>query len=409
MFRKLRTKMILLNIAVVALVMVTIIFLISFSSVSILRRQAENMKARIEETGLSIWQRSDSPDNTPILGNKVIVVPVDEQGEMTTVYDFQRFPEEGLRQTLFELIDENFPDMRYIKNDEREFFTFNLKYEDKTFYFFIDATQERELNRQIIQNTLFIGAGAIVLIILASMFLTKRALLPIKDAWNKQKKFISDASHELRTPVAVIKTNMEVIQGDEESTVKEQKNWMDNINFEIGRMTGLIDNLLFLSKMDKSNSEKYTMIGDLGTIIERVSLNIQKLAEEKGLTIFKELKTTSVNVPETDIERLAVILMENAVKYTEKGKITVKTYIEDNNCILSVEDTGKGIDEKEQVKIFERFYRADQDRSRKTGGYGLGLAIAKSIVDNYKGKIEVKSKPGEGSEFRVYLPKAKNQ
>ncbi len=409
MFKKLRRRMILLNIGVVALVMITVIFLISYSSVRILRRQAEGMKARIEDSGLFFGVRNENFGDIPILGNKLIMVPIDENGNLADIAEFQRAQDEGLRKTLYGLIDDEFPDMRYIKSEERVFFTFNVEIDDLNVYFFIDATQERELNEQMIENTIFIGIAAMVLIILASMFLTKKALVPVTQAWEKQKQFVSDASHELRTPVAVIQTNMEVIGSDLDATVGSQINWIENINYEISRMTKLIDNLLFLSRKDKSAAIDEMQVSDIKETMDKLSMGLGSLAAESGLGFRIETKTALVHVPEVELERLIVILAENAIKYTDKGEVVVRTYTDSGFGVLEVSDTGHGIAAEECKKIFERFYRSEADRSRKTGGYGLGLSIARSIVESYNGKIGIDSHVGVGSKFTVRLPGAKTK
>ncbi len=409
MFRKLQIKMVLLNLGVVTMIIITIMALTSYSSMSIMRRKAEDVKNKIEETGMYYTKGPGNYYNAPILGNKMIPVPVDSAGRLILN---EQFPgsgtgENNYRQDLFELIDDDMPDMKYIRHEERTFFTFNISSSDITYYFFIDATQERELNKQIMKNTVFIGLIALVMIIISSIFLTQRALIPVARAWNKQRRFISDASHELRTPVAIIKTNMEVVGENDKATIGEQRKWVDNVIAETERMANLIENLLFLSKKDLTKKEKLVSETEMNSEVEKAADKLEAIAAKKGLAIKTDCQNVKVHVPAIEINRLAVILIENAIKYTDTGTIEVKTYTEDGNSILQVKDSGKGMGKNDLSKIFERFFRIDSARSRKIGGYGLGLSIAKSICDSYNGEISVQSEPGEGSVFKVVFPAIK--
>lgn len=409
MFRKLQIKMVLLNLAVVMAIIIAIMGLTFFSSISILRRQAETVKARIEENGVDFSKGPGNYYNALVLGNRMIPIPVDSTGQLI---QNDQFPGMGIgentyRQDLYELIEENMPDMKYIRHDDRTYFTFHIVSGDITYYFFIDATQEREMIRQLMKNTIFIGLFALVMVIISSIFLTKRALIPVTKAWNKQRRFISDASHELRTPLAVIKTNMEVLDEDDAATIGSQRKWINNVNAEIDRMTGLIENLLFLSKKDLIKKEKHYTNIFLDEHVGKAVSSLRKIAEDKGISLKASLEKVSVQTPGFEIYRLAVILIENAIKYTDHGSIEVRTYKDDKNAVLMVKDSGIGIEKEKTDRIFERFYRVDEARDRKTGGYGLGLSIAGSICDSYNGKISVESEQGKGSVFTVVFPAVK--
>jgi len=407
MLKKLQWKMVFLNIGVVAFILAIVISLQFYSSMSILRRQAESIKERIE-TSKEVFNRNPFKfHESPVLGNKLVMIPVDSDGNLYMEEEIQSFPVDGERLDLFETINENLPDMKYIELDDRVYFTFNVSKDGITYYYFLDATQERALNLQNMRNTAFIGLFAIVLIVFASIFLTIRALKPVKSAWEQQKRFVADASHELRTPIAVIKTNMEVVGEDNSVTVGSQRKWIDNVNEETDRMASLIDNLLYISKKDISNYEKYKTETAMNEFVDKAVAYIELIAKEKGLSVNRDLEPVEVHIPGSEITRLASILVENAIKYTDKGKIVITTRRDGTDAVLSVKDSGIGIDYKDFDKIFERFYRVDESRTRGAGGYGLGLSIARSICDSYNGKISVESEPGKGSTFSVVFPAVK--
>lgn len=254
---------------------------------------------------------------------------------------------------------------------------------------------------------LFIGIG-----ILLSLWMSKRALIPVQQAYNAQREFVSDASHELRTPLSVILSAVEALEMEVDSNDPFARKMLSTLKFEVKRMTKLIGELLTLARSDS---------GQIATALKREWFNIHpaadavleslgKLAREKSI----DLQLTAphpMNVfgDQDKLTQLIYILVENAIKYTAEGG-SVKIAMEKSRnkkgqeFSLSVADNGIGLTEEEQEKVFERFYRADKARTRKEGGYGLGLSIAKSIVEAHNGEIEIESKLGQGTIFWVKLP-----
>ena len=236
-----------------------------------------------------------------------------------------------------------------------------------------------------------------------------RAMRPVEQSMLRQKQFVTDASHELRTPLSVLLTATQVIKKDKESTYSDfSSKVLDDMQDEINKMSKLVNNLLQLSKLDEQ--EKNALVHEDAVKIAAVAIEkLRPLAEKKKINLMLE-NSDAITWP-TDSDALAqvlYILLDNAIKYTpEDGDILVFLNVErkNNNClVVTVEDTGIGIEESEQELIFERFYRVDKARSRQQGGSGLGLSIAKDIVKKQNGSIEVKSVPGKGSLFKVILP-----
>lgn len=413
MFKKLQLKMMLLNISIVAVVVVTVIGIGYISSRSIMRRRAGELRGKIESMSKEeILGNRKYLLNSGILGGKVVMIVSDTDGQLVEqdnlyVKDGFYMKEREEVETLLARIRAESANNRYISIDEKVFYTFNLQRNDRIMYFMIDATQERELNKAILMNSIYIGSGAIILIIIAALFITRVSIKPVKNAWDRQRQFISDASHELRTPVSVIKTNMEIVGENDSATVGEHRRWIDNVISETEHMGQLVNDLLFISKMDNSRKSKFSDFSDLQKVVLNIVGKFNLLIKDKDLELSVDMSPAKVYVRESELHRLITLLLDNAIKFTDKGRITIRNSIENENCVLEVSDTGRGIDEEEQKDIFKRFYKVDSDRNRKTGGYGLGLSIAKSIVDGYNGKIEVSSEIGKGSTFRIILPKVK--
>ena len=221
-----------------------------------------------------------------------------------------------------------------------------------------------------------------------SIMLTRWLVKPVEEAFNKQRQFVFDASHELKTPLAVIIASAEML----EKNPKEKK-WLSNIKSEADRMNKLVINLLELAKTESLPSKlKYSTV-NLSKETERSILTFEGLVFEKNLEIDYDIEDNIEFSCDLDkIKELLSILLDNAIKHSyDNAKIRVNLFKEKENIIIEVINNGDDIPKDKQNKIFERFYRVDEARNRNENRYGLGLAIAKNIVDIHQGKISVTS------------------
>lgn len=227
--------------------------------------------------------------------------------------------------------------------------------------------------------------------VIISLNITKRIVKPVNEAFIRQKQFIYDASHELKTPIAIISASAEML----EKNPKEKK-WLDNIKTENNRMNKLVISLLDLSKSENiKENEVYTSV-NLSKVIKNKALTFESLIYENSLELDVDVVNDIMfNCNEDRIKELLSILMDNAIKHSlPNSQITVKLSKEKNNIYLSVKNKGKEIPISEREKIFERFYRLDKSRNRDDNRYGIGLSIAKNIVINHNGTISVNCKDG---------------
>ena len=230
--------------------------------------------------------------------------------------------------------------------------------------------------------------------------LSKTIVKPVEETFEKQKQFISDASHELKTPLAVIEANTDVLQ----DKVGESK-WIGYIQNEIESMNKLINELLLLAKIENvDNIKEYTDL-NLSKEVEIMLSMFGSVAYENGVTIESNInENIFLNGNKEDVEHIVSTLTDNAIKHTKpEKKILVNLKKEKNEIIFEVKNIGDPIPDEEREKIFERFYRIDKSRNRQEKRYGLGLAIAKSTVEKYKGKIVVDYKEGF-TIFKVIIP-----
>lgn len=304
-------------------------------------------------------------------------------------------------------------DEKYIKTAAAEILTKNDKFGtmDGQYYLISEnaggyylALLDNGVAFENLRNTFVIalasGAAAWILLLVLAAFLVNKMTKPVAEAFEKQKRFVSDAGHELKTPLAVISANANVL----ESEIGDNK-WVSYIQTETGRMDSLVKNLMELAAIDDASKSSNHSDFDLSKAVLSAGLPFESLAFEKGTVIQFEVQPDIIcKGSEEQIKQLVTILLSNAVKYgNERGIIRVLLSAERKKISLSVYNTGQGIENEEKNKIFDRFYRVDKARSRQSGSYGLGLAIAKAIVDEHGGKISVESEYGKWICFNVQL------
>ena len=231
--------------------------------------------------------------------------------------------------------------------------------------------------------------GIIVIYIIAKK-ISKTIVKPVEKSFEKQKQFVSDASHELKTPLAVIEANADVLQ----DKVGENK-WIMYIQNEVKSMNKLVNDLLILARMentDSTNNQKF----DLSKEVQMSVAVFESMIYEKKIKLETKIKDNiDFNGDKEDIKHIISIILDNAIKHTQQGdKIIINLEQEKNDIKIEIRNQGEPIPEEEREKIFERFYRIDKSRNRSEKRYGLGLSIAKEIVNKYKGTIKADSQDG---------------
>ena len=226
-------------------------------------------------------------------------------------------------------------------------------------------------------------------------------------AYSQQTRFVSDASHELKTPLTSIKGFTDMLASGMVASPEDQKRFITMIGVEVDRLIDLINDILKLSELESVAIDQCEERSDANAVAQSAVELLSPSAKQAEVRLTLSGEEAVVAVPEGRLKELMLNLISNGIKYTEPGgSVTVQVRTQDGRAVLTVADTGIGIPEEAQSRVFERFYRVDKGRARKNGGTGLGLAIVKHIVQLYGGTVRLESEVGKGSTFTVTLPLA---
>lgn len=265
---------------------------------------------------------------------------------------------------------------------------------------FLDTSIQRHNMLVVLVLSILIGAVCWGLMLLLVILLSKKAILPIAENMEKQKQFVTNAGHEIKTPLAIIMANtdaMELHQGESK--------WSRNIRNQTMRLNGLMQNLLMLSSMDEETLKLETTELSFSCLTEEMLHHFYESASLKQIVIRKEIQPdVMIRANRDHMAQLLSILLDNAVKYTnEGGEIGILLRKTEKRVLLQVQNTCEMLPEEEPEKLFDRFYRGDSARTQKSGGYGIGLSVAQAIVEAHKGTIKAEFVEGNQILFIVTL------
>ncbi|WP_088010951.1 sensor histidine kinase [Gottfriedia acidiceleris] len=447
MFKKLRNKFLLINMSVISLVMVvafTIIYIMTYNNI-----QNENKKKLDAQTEKQIMiQREiknkeisselknkgeveNKKEITNVIGTGGIVtqkislgdsvsfsVEVDSNGNVVEGHSFISMPTETFKKAT-EIALENKKNFSTFTLDGKKWqyvikpaeMIVNQSNEKPqiinkvTLINFLDVTESHKALFKLLTTLISVGLITLFAIYFISGYFANRAIEPIAEAWKKQNQFVADASHELKTPLAIINANYDVLMANKEETIENQQKWFNHIKVGSDRMTKLINNLLTLTKMEEAIDEINIKLFDLSTEIHEVMMSMETVLKDKKISLNHSIESNVMLESDPDkIKQLMMILFDNAVKYTnEEGQIEVTLTKLKRQVKFSIKNSGKGIPAGDLPKVFDRFYRSDPSRAKKTEGYGLGLSIAQSITNRLGGTISVSSIENEYTNFIVLL------
>lgn len=266
--------------------------------------------------------------------------------------------------------------------------------------YFLDCTKSMTSFQTFLVTSIFVSVFGVTAVFILVLLLSKKAIEPVAESYEKQKRFITDAGHEIKTPLTII---------DADTTILEmeygENEWLSDINIQTKRLAGLTNDLIYLSKMEEENTKATMIEFPFSDVTEEVAQSFQNLAKVQNKHFTMDIKPMiTFKGDEKAIRQLISILLDNAVKYCEEnGEIKVSVWKKGKNTMLSVYNTTKEMKKENLDHLFDRFYRTDESRNSQTGGYGIGLSIAKAVTMAHKGKIQATSEDGKSLLITVTL------
>lgn len=417
MIKQLERKFKIVAIATISLVLLVIIIL-----VNVISAQTNIQRADAALDGLSILVLDDKRDVKPD-GSLIVTEPQSE----VFVPDFENKRDDGKESNRsFEVIldkDLNLvgtnSDLKNIQDEDIAYemaiiasesgtirgfiddFRYLVEEDDSVIkVIFLDYSFERQSEIGFIYVSIGVYLGAILLVYILVNLLMKPVMKSIKESYTKQKQFITDASHELKTPLTVISTDMQIIEMDHGSS-----EWTESVNQQIKKLNSLTNELVTLSRMDEEDVHLEMGQVNLSDIVNDVVMGFEPaiIASGKSFDVSVE-DDLSIKGNHDSLERVMSILLSNALKYSnENGKIEVEVKQKSKKVKIFVKNSVDEIPKGNHDEFFERFYRSDESRNSKTGGFGIGLAVAKSTIEEHKGKIEASSTDGKSLKIEISL------
>ena len=395
MIRRLRWKVIGLNMGMVFCVLLAVFAAVYFSSRTVIARSVQQQLQQVLQTGSGYDLSQPGQEGVPCF-----VAEVYASGTVrvsgNSYYDLTD------KEALVDIVTAALT----ADSDEGVLAEHHLRYLRQTGLLstriaFTDSTLEQATLRSLLTGSLLIGLAALAVLFACSYVLSGAVTRPVDRAWQQQKQFLSDASHELKTPLTVILSSAELL---EQSAAPEQKQYVDNVRAESRRMKRLVEDMLTLSRVERGDTRLPDITADLSDAAADAALRFEPVAYEAGHTLSYDIAPgLLVRGDSGKLEQAVAVLLDNAIKYAAPGtEVRLDAVRQGKNACLWVENEGDPIPADKLPHIFDRFYRADASRT-DGGSFGLGLPIARAIVEAHRGTLRCDS-GGHTTRFTITLP-----
>ena len=416
MIRKLRHKFIAISVLSVFLVLVVIMSAINILNYSRVVRDSDAVLAVLAENGGQFPKREGSmkhkernrdwffeelsPELSPELAyeSRYFTVRLSSEGNVTSVdtgkitaVDTDTAKEYAVKLWKSGRKSGFVSSYRYLRSDE----------ECDTVIIFLDCRSRVSSFRSFLIYSVVVSLAGMVSVAVLVLLLSKMVMKPVQESYEKQKSFITDAGHEIKTPLTIIDADATIL----EMECGDDNEWIQDIRAQTKRLTALTKDLIYLSRMEEEKPQVQNIDFPLSDVITEAAQPFRSLAkvQEKTFTVDVE-PMLNLCGDEKAITQLVSILLDNALKYSdEHGTISLKAHARGKNICIEVFNTAESVDTSELGRLFDRFYRADKSRNSETGGYGIGLSIAKAVVEAHKGRISASSADGKSLLITVIL------
>jgi len=408
MLKKLRNKFILTNMMLVGIVMLCIFIVISIYSYTDLRTDLSNSMR------IALAPSNEMDFYTPVIGTDktssdmayaaVYAVEYRKDDGSIRVLSREKYMDESVLEIAVNYVVAGMAQNGRI--DEYDLVYYKTETANDVRIAFADANYITESMIELVITLFLIAVFAMIVIYFISLYIAKQAIAPIETMWAQQKRFVADASHELKTPLSVILANNSILRIHKDDCVEKQMQWVDSTEDEARHMRSLVEDMLTLTKNEFLNENISFSNVNLTATVNRCLLQFEAVSFEKNILLTSDIEDNiQINGNELQLKQLAMILIDNALKYEPTGgKVFVALNKQPRNVCLTVQNFTATIKNEDLPHIFERFYRGDKSRSAgDEKSFGLGLPIAKSIVDEHSGNISVTSNSDIGTIFKTML------
>ena len=401
MLKRLRIKFICINMAIVTIMLTTMFgSVIHFTRITLERQSIQLMEQVLNEPILP----GRPGDPSLLIPPSHFVLTQDRQGEIAVLYynSYYDLSDEAFLTDLFAAVSQQQEKTGVITRYELRFYRVSSPQGESVA--FADMSAENNIITGLLRNCSYVAAGSFLVFLLISILLARWSVCPVELAWQRQRQFVADASHELKTPLTVITTNAELLQSGDCDTQAQEK-YSGSILAMSRQMRGLVEGLLELARIDTGVIRTAFAPVEFSRLVQESVLPLDAVFFEAGLDFSCDIAPDlRVRGSEDHLRQVVEILLDNAQKYTSPGGAVRLTLLPGHRgtCLLRLSNPGPAISKEDQIRIFERFYRADAVRSMNHS-YGLGLSIARRIVSDHNGRIWCESEGGVNSFF-VQLP-----
>ena len=407
MIKKLRKKFIWITMSCVTLILIIVFGILCFSNYHHMQQEIDDNLSRTlmmqQKEEIPKFEFNDHKDDKAFGMHNAFRVETDLNGTIISIHAMNLHVDQESLQNILSTMD--------IKDKQKgilqsQSLAYQIKQTSSNYQIaFVDISANLKDMKNLIITSMIVGTFAFLAFLLLSFILSNWALRPVQHAWDQQKQFVADASHELKTPLTVILADSDILLAHANDTIDHQVKWINSIQSEAQRMKKLVESLLFLAKSDANRLPVEFQNINFSDIVWNCFLPFESIAYEHGIHLHSEIENDLyVSGNEAQLKQVMLIFLDNACKYTPaKGKISIHLKKNNEKLVCKIHNTGSYISKEEQAHIFERFYRCDKARVHE-GGYGLGLPIAKSIMDAHHGQIQVESNEVEGCCFQLILP-----
>ena len=418
MIKKLRRKFIAISVLSVFLVLLFIMTVINVLNYSRVVTDSDNVLTVLAENNGDFpkWERGNrlrkknsdwlfdelSPDQSPELPyeSRYFSVRLSCEGNVTSV-------DTGRISAIDTDTAKEYAEELWNTGSERGFVS-NYRYRRTTdgndvVIIFLDCRSRIAAFRSFLLYSVFVSLGGMVAVTVLVLLLSKVVMKPVQESYEKQKSFITDAGHEIKTPLTIIEADATILEMD----CGEDNEWIQDIRAQVRRLTDLTKDLIFLSRMEEERPQVQKIDFPLSEVLTETAQSFQSLAKVQNKTFTIDVEPMlSICGDEKAITQLVSILLDNAVKYSDdNGAISLKAFSKGRNVCVEVYNTAEEVNTSELGRLFDRFYRADKSRNSETGGYGIGLSIARAVTEAHGGKITATSEDGKSLTITAVLAK----